>query len=118
MRYYISRSSSTVPKNKAQAHIQEFIRQFFNMAVNSDEDLNGLIERIKKEVEETNALYGKCSPMKVDVQNYRESDAIDIWITPVTNGIPSICTAMHAHRVYRVYGNWGIDNLEWELIES
>lgn len=73
MRYYISRSSSTVPKNKAQEHIQEFIRQFFNMTVNSNEDLNGLIKRIKKKVEETNVLYRKCSRMDVCKQGFERA---------------------------------------------
>jgi hypothetical protein len=102
MKYYIERSQYTRPKNKAQAHVQKFTEMFFNMLVGSDEDLNSLIESIKREVEKTGSEYRNCKKMEVTVDRYPESDAVNIRIH---TGADSSCSIawIHARRVYSEY---------------
>jgi hypothetical protein len=107
MKYYIPRPNLNQPKNKAQEHIRKFIEMFFNMLVNSDEDLTQLIEKIEKEVEETNSNYRQCRKIEMRVDNYESSDSIDIWIR---TGIDSPFAHLHAKKVYAEYHRGFIEN--------
>jgi hypothetical protein len=100
MKYYITRTCLNQPKNKAQEHIQAYLERYFNMLVKSDDDLNSLIGQVKKEVEETNRRYPRCKPMETSIQNYKQSDSVDIFIHA---GIDRSFASLTACKIYSEY---------------
>jgi hypothetical protein len=100
MRYYIGRPYLTQAKNKAQAHIQEFIKKFFYMLVNSDEELNQLIARIEREVGEANSRYPRCKEIKMNVQRHEGADSVSVWIHA---DVDASFASLTAYKVCAVY---------------
>jgi hypothetical protein len=109
MRYYIGRPYLTQAKNKAQAHIQKFIKKFLNMLVNSDEDLDQLIARIEREVKQTNSSYPRCKEMKMDVLRFEGADSVSVWIYA---DVDASFASLTAYKVYTVYDRGFVEYVE------
>jgi hypothetical protein len=109
MKYYIESTSFNRPQNKAREDIQKYLRQFFNMLVNSDDELNLLLKRIGQEVEATNDRYRNCRAMSFRFDNYKASDSINAWIS-VANKVDSVFSSLHARKVYKEYRQGFIQN--------
>jgi hypothetical protein len=100
MKYYLERSRLTQPKNRAQKHLQEFIEKFNRMLVNSDDDLERIVERIAAEVAGTNARYPRCSDIVLKKDAYASSDSVNIWLSA---GIEDCFAGLHAGKVFREF---------------
>jgi hypothetical protein len=100
MKYYLKRSRLTQPKNRAQKHLQEFIENFSNMLVNSDEELGQIIERIATEVAATNARHPNFRSTEIDKDAFRHSDSVNLWLHA---GIETSFVSLHAWKVLKEF---------------
>jgi hypothetical protein len=106
MQYYLRKSDLVNPKNKAQAHLQEFTEKFNHMLINSGDDLKHIIKTIEAEVTDTNIRYPRCSDIKTNIQEYEHSDSVDIWLH---TGGESSFISLYAMKVQKEYHRGAIE---------
>jgi hypothetical protein len=80
MKYYLRQQAITQPKNKAQKHFLEFIKQFDQTLVDSDEDLNHIFNMIEAEVAGTNEGHPRCQDIQINRQAYAGDDPVSLWL--------------------------------------
>jgi hypothetical protein len=100
MKYYLKRSRLTQPNNRQQKHLQEFVEKFDHVLVNSDEELNQIIERIAAEVAAANARHPNCRGAKMDKDAYERSNSVNIWLHA---GTETAFASLHAWKVFKVF---------------
>jgi hypothetical protein len=101
MKYYLKQSRLTQPKNRAQKHLQEFIEKFSGMLVNSDEELNLIIERTVAEVDATNTRYPGCRDTVITEDSYIHSDSVNVWLHAGTAETSFV--SLNAWKVYKEF---------------
>jgi hypothetical protein len=100
MKYYLRRQTLTQPKNKAQKHLQEFIKKLDRTLVNSDDELKHILKLIEAEVTRTNAGYPRCQDIQMNKQAYPADDSVSLWLHTGTESSFASLVAMKVKKEY------------------